>query len=364
MLQQDKPDDYVDRDRTRRTPSASSARLAFAHAGLDWREHVVVDPSYFRPTEVDLLLGDASKAKRELGWEPTTKFHALVKLMVDADLELSSQREKETFIRERRRTVSRDQACRVCGSHELRPLIDLGRAGAHGRVPARARRHVTEGPLELVKCLGERLMRPLQLRHTYEPTEMYGAEYGYRSSLNASMVRAPGGQGEVAPRSGRPSASRRRRPRHREQRRHDARVLPRDRDAHRHRSPPRRSSPSTTGRTSRSCRTSSRRRILPRERRASGPGSSRRSRCSTISIARSISCGTSTRSLVDGGIWHFEQSYLPAMLATSSYDTICHEHVEYYALAQIRLDARSRRLLDRATSRSTTSTAGASRSPP
>jgi GDPmannose 4,6-dehydratase len=62
--------------------------LAFAHVGLDWRDHVVVDPKYFRPTEVDLLLGDATKAKRELNWEPTTKFASLVKLMVDADMEL------------------------------------------------------------------------------------------------------------------------------------------------------------------------------------------------------------------------------------------------------------------------------------
>jgi GDPmannose 4,6-dehydratase len=88
MLQRDKPDDYVIA-----TGEAHTVRefceVAFAHAGLDWREHVVVDSSYLRPTEVDLLLGDAGKAKRDLGWEPKTKFHELVKLMVDADLELA-----------------------------------------------------------------------------------------------------------------------------------------------------------------------------------------------------------------------------------------------------------------------------------
>jgi len=87
MLQQDKPDDYV--IATGETHTVREfCEVAFAHAGLDYREHVVVDPMYLRPTEVDILLGDATKAKRELGWEATTKFVPLVKLMVDADLEL------------------------------------------------------------------------------------------------------------------------------------------------------------------------------------------------------------------------------------------------------------------------------------
>jgi GDPmannose 4,6-dehydratase len=89
MLQRDKPDDYV--IATGETHTVREfCEVAFAHAGLDWREHVVVDSSYLRPTEVDLLLGDARKARRDLGWEPTTKFHDLVKLMVDADLELAT----------------------------------------------------------------------------------------------------------------------------------------------------------------------------------------------------------------------------------------------------------------------------------
>ena len=88
MLQQEKPDDFV--IATGETHTVREfCEVAFAHAGLDWRKHVVVDPNYMRPTEVDILLGDASKAKREIGWEPTTKFADLVKLMVDADLELA-----------------------------------------------------------------------------------------------------------------------------------------------------------------------------------------------------------------------------------------------------------------------------------
>jgi len=87
MLQQDEPDDYVIA-----TNESHSVRefleLAFSYAGLDWRKHVVIDPRYFRPSEVDYLRGDYSKAKKKLGWEPKTKFEDLVKLMVDADIKM------------------------------------------------------------------------------------------------------------------------------------------------------------------------------------------------------------------------------------------------------------------------------------
>ena len=87
MLQQAKPDDYV--VATGETHTVREfCEHAFAHVGLDWQKHVVVDPKYMRPTEVDVLLGDPSKAKRLLGWEAKTRFADLVKLMVDADLEL------------------------------------------------------------------------------------------------------------------------------------------------------------------------------------------------------------------------------------------------------------------------------------
>jgi GDPmannose 4,6-dehydratase len=86
MLQREAPDDYVVA-----TGETRSVREfldeAFSHAGLRWQDHVVVDPRYFRPAEVDVLLGDPSKAMRELGWRPRTSFKELVRLMVDADLE-------------------------------------------------------------------------------------------------------------------------------------------------------------------------------------------------------------------------------------------------------------------------------------
>ena len=64
--------------------------IAFDRAKLDWKKHVVIDPKFVRPAEVDLLIGDASKAKQRLGWQPRTSFTDLVQLMVDSDLELLS----------------------------------------------------------------------------------------------------------------------------------------------------------------------------------------------------------------------------------------------------------------------------------
>ncbi len=85
MLQQDRPDDYV--IGTGQTHSVEEfVRIAFDHAGLDWKAHVVVDPQFYRPAEVDLLLGDATKARQQLGWSPEVSFEQLVKMMVDEDL--------------------------------------------------------------------------------------------------------------------------------------------------------------------------------------------------------------------------------------------------------------------------------------
>ena len=87
MLQQDEPDDYVIATGTNHSVK-DFLDEAFGYAGLDWHEHVEIDPKYFRPTEVDLLVGKAEKAKRKLGWFPKTDFKQLVRLMVDADQEI------------------------------------------------------------------------------------------------------------------------------------------------------------------------------------------------------------------------------------------------------------------------------------
>ena len=85
MLQQPKADDYV--IATGETHSICDLLdVAFGHLGLDWHSYVTIDPKYYRPTEVDLLQGDASKAKRVLGWEPKIRFKELIEEMVDSDL--------------------------------------------------------------------------------------------------------------------------------------------------------------------------------------------------------------------------------------------------------------------------------------
>jgi GDPmannose 4,6-dehydratase len=91
MLQQDEPDDYV--VATGETHSVRElCEVAFAHVGLDWEDHVVVDERHFRPAEVDLLVGDPTKARERLGWEPTVLFEELVTGLVDADLQLLTGR--------------------------------------------------------------------------------------------------------------------------------------------------------------------------------------------------------------------------------------------------------------------------------
>jgi GDPmannose 4,6-dehydratase len=86
MLQQPTPDDFV--IASGRTHTVRDlVRVAFEHVGLDWQKYTVQDPAFMRPAEVDLLLGDPSKAKRVLGWEPEVSFEQLVRMMVDADLE-------------------------------------------------------------------------------------------------------------------------------------------------------------------------------------------------------------------------------------------------------------------------------------
>lgn len=95
MLQQPQPDDYAVA-----TGESHSVRefleVASAHCGIDWKKHVETDPRYFRPTEVDFLCGDASKARVKLGWKPRIGFDELVRIMMDHDLELAQQEQTLT----------------------------------------------------------------------------------------------------------------------------------------------------------------------------------------------------------------------------------------------------------------------------
>jgi len=88
MLQQDEPDDYV--IATGETYSVKCfLEKVFGYLNLDWNEFVRIDPVYFRPAEVELLLGDSTKARKKLGWEPSVSFDELVKMMVDADMKIA-----------------------------------------------------------------------------------------------------------------------------------------------------------------------------------------------------------------------------------------------------------------------------------
>jgi len=88
MLQHNEPGDFVVA-----TGTAYSVREfleeAFSHVDLDWKQYVEIDPTYFRPTEVDYLLGDSSKARNALNWEPRTSFKQLVRMMVESDLRIA-----------------------------------------------------------------------------------------------------------------------------------------------------------------------------------------------------------------------------------------------------------------------------------
>lgn len=85
MLQQDKPDDYVVAT-GRTTTVRDMLNIAFSHVGLDYEDHLVIDPAFFRPAEVDILLGDPTKAKVRLGWEAKTNLEKLIVMMLEADL--------------------------------------------------------------------------------------------------------------------------------------------------------------------------------------------------------------------------------------------------------------------------------------
>jgi GDPmannose 4,6-dehydratase len=98
MMQQDEPDDFVIGTGEAHTVE-NFVRTAFGHVGLDWKEHVKIDPKFFRPAEVDILQADATKARRKLGWVPRMTFEQLVAQMVDADVDRLAMGERVRLAR-------------------------------------------------------------------------------------------------------------------------------------------------------------------------------------------------------------------------------------------------------------------------
>lgn len=248
------------------------------------------------------------------------------------------------------KTPVRIEACRICGNRTLPVVLDLGQQALTGIFPKDRATDVPVGPLELVKCHdasssarfgGDERERAqdvcglVQLAHDYDLGEMYGDQYGYRSGLNRSMVahlsakvawlrqRRPVGAGDVVLDIGANDGTTL------SQYPSEVSLVGIDPTIKKfgHYYPPhiRKVADFFTAASFRA---------------AMGPSAKARI-VTSISMFYDLPAPMRfvedvASVLADDGVWHLEQSYLPLMLETNSYDTVCHEHVEYYALAQIR----------------------------
>jgi hypothetical protein len=229
------------------------------------------------------------------------------------------------------------ERCRICQNSELVPLLDLGTQCLTGRFPRKEAEDAPAGPLALVKCHGsDDACGLVQLQHSYDGSAMYGNEYGYRSSLNRSMIDHLGnkirglarsvslGKGDIVLDIGSNDGT-------------SLSFYPAD-------GPSLIGIDPTASKFARFYRPDIR--VVPQffsaaSFRAAAGGDSAKAKIVT-SIAMFYDLDDPLKFvqdvadiLADDGIWHFEQSYMPAMLQANAYDTVCHEHVEYYALRQI-----------------------------
>ena len=240
-------------------------------------------------------------------------------------------------------------ACRICGNKHLVPVLSLGEQALTGVFPRSREDQITRGPLELVKCHGESACSLLQLAHSYDSDEMYGANYGYRSGLNQSMVAhlrnkvenllrmVPVGVGDVVLDIGS----------------NDGTLLSCYPEG-----------PTLVGMDPTAAKFRSfyqdRIKVIPdffsSDTFQSELGGQKAKVVTSIAMLYDLENPISfveqiASILAEDGIWHFEQSYMPSMLEVNAYDTICHEHVEYYGLKQIQwmLDRCGLKILDVAT---------------
>lgn len=233
--------------------------------------------------------------------------------------------------------------CRVSGSSTLLPVLDLGEQAMTGVFPAHADDPVTTGPLQLVWCPKSGL---LQLAHSYDLGEMYGENYGYRSGLNQSMVQHLSAKVNELERVADLKAG-------------DSVLDIGSNDATLLKS----YKTSGIARTGMDPTGKKFREFYPSDvklvpdffsaaaYRATGAGPAKivTSIAMFYDLENPIAFAREVESiLAPGGIWHFEQSYMPSMLRMTSYDTVCHEHIEYYSLGAVKmiLDAAGLRVVD------------------
>jgi hypothetical protein len=235
------------------------------------------------------------------------------------------------------------EACRVSGSRHLVPVLDLGFQALTGVFPRSPATPVTEGPLQLVWCPESGL---LQLNHSYEPSEMYGDNYGYRSGLNQSMVNhltdkvaylerlVPLNAGDVVVDIGS----------------NDCTTLKAYRTGGL-----RRVGIDPTGRKFQQYYPADVALVPDFFSAAAYASVEKRPARIVTSIAMFYDLESPVQFarevasiLAADGVWHFEQSYMPSMLRLNSYDTICHEHIEYYSLGVVKyiLEKAGLRLVD------------------
>jgi len=235
--------------------------------------------------------------------------------------------------------VTKIEKCRICGNSELVEVLDLGEQTLTGVFPQSPSQKVTKGPLRLVKCMGATACGLLQLQHSYDLSEMYGLNYGYRSGLNKSMVEHL--QRKVAAIIARTTLT------------DDSLVI----DIGSNDSTTLQAYPQTirnlvgidpTGVKFGEYYPPNIKLIpdffsarLVRDMFGSKKASVITSFSMFYDLENPLAFTQDVYDSLDAeGIWVFEQSYMPTMLAQNSYDTVCHEHLEYYGLKQIEWMAR------------------------
>lgn len=226
------------------------------------------------------------------------------------------------------------EKCRICGNRELHPVLNLGTQMLTGVFPRELSAKITAGPLVLVKCLGEESCGLLQLQHSYDLSEMYGNNYGYRSGLNDSMVRHLNqkvkkitgmiklAEGDLIIDIGSNDAT-------------TLRAYPENLQLvgvdpsgtkFKHFYPPHVDLIAD---------------FFSAEKLRQHLGTKKAKVVTSFSMFYDLESPMDFMrqvmvSLADDGIWVFEQSYMPQMLKMNSYDTVCHEHLEFYGLHQIK----------------------------